>query len=179
MTDQIEKRPSLYGKEVVAAVVEEVFPKVLEWLGDGAPEPDDEEDMQHVKEQVAEAIEHGMYEGYETTRCLDSRYSWSVDGELVDIFEEAGWDAYRAHDDLVEQWAIQNGIVPTLAVGDKVSFYSMGKDYHGEITEVRTKTAQYTIFCEEMGHVRTIGNVRSDPRSTGVIIPYEETKAAS
>jgi hypothetical protein len=174
----METRPGLYCKEMITAVAEEIFPKVLEWLGDEAPLPDDTEELEHVKEQVTAAIDRGLYEGYESAHYLDSHYCWSVDADLVDVFEEASWVAYHKHDEMVEQWVTRNRIIPMLKVGDQVVFTSQFKEHRGEITEVREKTAQYTIFSEELGHVRKGGPASQGIQRTGTIIAYEDVKAA-
>jgi hypothetical protein len=174
----MENRPGMYGKEVVALVAEELVPEVLEWLkGFDSDDPcfTDPEEMEHLKKQVTKAVERGFYDAFDTAKYLSDN-GWEADGELVDIFEGAEPKAYFHHEKLVMKWVASNEIKPEFAIGDKVTFNN-GKMYQGEITEVRERTAQYTIFCEELGHKKP----SNEPgmRRLGSIIPFEDTKAVT
>lgn len=176
----MEKRPGLYSKEVVALVVEDVLPKVVAWLrelDENDPSFTDPEEMAHLKEQVTKAVERGYYDGFDTAKSL-SDSGWECDSELVDIFEETSWKAYRHHDAVVEQWVTRNEVKPELGVGGKVSFRDGNKEREGEVVEVRANLAQYTVFCEAMGHThKDAPTPKSGMRRSGVILPFEEVKA--
>ena len=176
MSEQ-EKRPSIYCQEVRDLVTEDALPKVLEWLrayDEGDPAFNDPEEMEHLKKQVARAVERGYYDGYDTATYLRDN-GWEVDGELVDVFEGVLWKSYNHHETIVAQWVARNAITPEFSIGDKVAFRDEGKDCEGVVKEIRTKTAQYMVFCESLGHgVRKGGVTR-----LGTYVPFEEAKRAS
>lgn len=177
----MEERPSLYGQEVTSLVAADIFPKVLEWLkGFDSKDPafSDEEEMAHLRKQVQDAVEDGMYDSYQTAKYLDN-LGWAVNSELVELFEEASWSAYRHHEKLVAEWVAKNSIKPELAVGDRATFRAQLREYEGEVIEISDKTAQYTIFCEALGHVRRGLESRQGISRYGCIIPFEDTKRAS
>jgi hypothetical protein len=116
-------------------------------------------------DQIAEAVEYEM-DAFRATKTLDDD-GWSGDKALVDMMERIISIKEEALLEAIEKWVADNNIKADIAIGERVKFRSFGKEYTGEITNIYDKRAEYCIYCEQLGHVKS-GN-----GSHGVIIPFE------
>lgn len=60
---------------------------------------------------------------------------------------------------------------PTFAVGDKVKALYQRKTVEGEIARINAEKAEYTVFCESLGHVKTGCGIN------GLIVGFEKVEA--
>ena len=148
-------RPTCTDKEVKLLVVEAIMPEILQWLGETH---DFDNDKEEVTKQLLETIAYHK-DGYEMAKDLDDNESWASNSELVDVLDGLGFR--NVLDKVTLLWIKDNDVKPLFKVGDKVQVN--GKDvsgraakkiYNGEITAIQP-TGTYTVFIEELGHVRT------------------------
>lgn len=165
MTNTVE-RPKPNCKEVVRLAAEMLLPKVIEWLKEGGDDRAEEERDQ-ILDDLADAIEYED-DGFRIAEQLKSNHYWEPDAGLVEILDRHyKYDAYK---DLVKKWVKENDIKPELAIESSVTVTVKGKSVNGIITNINNDTAEYTVCCESLGHVRSgIG-------THGTILPYEEVK---
>jgi hypothetical protein len=163
MTTTLPHRPSRTDFQVITVAAKALVSKVQNWCNDDAST--DDETLQHLMD----ALQYGDTDGYKLASRLEDRHGYDPDEELVDILSAASFKIYDAHKEAVRKWVAENNIQPQFAVGQivkyKVNRYS--KSQTGEITKIDTETAQYTIFDESAGHVRSgVGTI-------GFVVPYE------
>lgn len=164
----VPKRPSLYDDVVLDEAARLLLPAVLAWLGRHV----DDDAEPAIFRQVTSVLRYGGG-SYQMARRLEDE-GWSVDGELVDIFESSAlYDAYVV---AVRSWVTIHGIKPDRKIGDVVQFRHQDDEFRpcqkrGEIVGIYTDEAQYTVFCADDRHVWTgIG-------THGHVIPYEDIVA--
>jgi len=99
---------------------------------------------------------------------------YCVDEDLTDVFE----NLWAVKDEILKReivnWVKTDKIEPNFKIGDIVQFnqfdryLSANSLIKGEIVTIWEQTAQYTIYCEELGHVKT------GSRRRGTIKNYED-----
>jgi hypothetical protein len=146
-TTDPSKRPSQRSPEILEAAAVEL----LKTLAD--------KDTPHTDpsavDQVAKALNgSSSWDGYDICRELESRFYWQPDAQMVDTFDGAFSVILQAHRAKVASWVSEKDIRPQKAVGDVVDVTYRGESYQGEITAVRTETAEYTVMIPALGHVR-------------------------
>lgn len=158
------KRPNYNSKEVGKLAAEMLLPEVIQWLKDDGDDRAEEERDQ-ILDNLIDSMEYES-DGFRIAEQLKSNHYWEPDARLVDILD--GNHKYDAHKDLVRKWVKENDIKPGLNLESKVTVNVKGKTVNGVIVRIDYDTAQYTVFCESLGHVREgVG-------THGVIFPYEE-----
>ncbi len=164
-------RPTMYDKNVIELVCQEIMPKIIDWLKQsGESDEHIENEREFIKADVIEALEYCHLGGYSSAQCLD-RKGWMPDAGLVEIFDDAIVDFTDAIKDLTREWVKLNGVTTTLNVGDIVTFKSPQKSSEhvtGEITKIFVDEARCLVYSEQLGHVKT------GPGSYGVYLPYEQ-----
>jgi len=172
MKDPVTKRPSRYDDGVNRAVAEALLPRVVRWL-EPAGGMLSEEEHREILEQLTAACNFND-DGYEVVKALDDRFMWDVDSELVGVLDAVPFERIGAHKKVVEAWVEQHGPAPKYSVGQRVAFRwpRCDKKVVGEVTRLEARTAQYVVFCEEIGHVR------SGTGTTGVYLNYEDVEPA-
>lgn len=116
-------------------------------------------------------------------------YPYAHTAEWVNILANRGWyfkddqdredfadeleyveEAIRHnHEQDIEDWILNNAILPRCLVGDEVHFEHRGQSYEGKIIEIRELRAQYVIYVAAMGHVEA-GQVGTQ----GLVLDYEK-----
>lgn len=161
-------RPKLYDDDVTSLYLDRLVPRVMEWLRSTGDVDSSDEYMSQLRSDIAEATDHSN-DGYEMARYLERHCYWECDSALVEILDGSMSLRLAAKYSLVEQWVLNNGIIPEYSVGQRVTFRNRGKIVDGEITKVEAKRAQYIVFCESLGHVRPPTN-----GTTGVYVGVED-----
>lgn len=92
----------------------------------------------------------------EKLRILDDA-GWTVDDEMLEAVQ--GFSCELEFEQLVKKWVEDFGVTAPLPVGEIVSFQHIvvktgWREVTGEIIRVDHETAVYTVFCEELGHIR-------------------------
>lgn len=107
-------------------------------------------------------------DGFRICRALESA-SWDCDAAMVAVMEKAAHYKYREHREAVAEWVKVFGVQPSMREGERVTFrHRGGKQHTGSVRSINAEQAQYTIFCEELGHVREgLG-------THGTILNYED-----
>lgn len=145
-------RPPRNDPAVRAAAVKQLVDECVKWDGDN-PDP--------AYWEKAFARISLSNNGYEIARDLDFHAGVAPDAELVEILDSASSYLWGAHDRAVEAWVEANGIVPTLAIGDRITCRSGT----GTISGIDTKSGRYVFVPEgEEERFKTGG---------GVLIEYE------
>lgn len=171
MTNTVE-RPKPNCKEVVRLAAEMLLPKVIEWLKEGGDDRAEEERDQ-ILDDLADAIEYED-DGFRIAEQLKSNHYWEPDAGLVEILDRHY--KYDAHKSLVKKWVKDNDIKPELELGAKVTVHNAlanfiaGKKIDGVITKIELDTAQYIVFSESEGHVR------SGVGTYGICVPFEDVE---
>jgi hypothetical protein len=164
------------NEEYIANYIsEKISKKILKWDSDGGGRLS----LDNIEEDIMKVISGVRnYDGYSLAKDFDSICGYMPDEELVNILSSCEHYRYEAEKKLTSEWVAENNIVPKFSIGDKVSFYydsgprkSENKLHAGEIVTVNDQLANYTIFCEEMGHIRSgMGKTGT----LGVIKHFEE-----
>ena len=109
---------------------------------------------------------HG--DGYKIARSLEKNMYFESDRELVDEMDVIPNKFSECLRENVENWVKDCEITPKYSIGDEVSVWVKNVNYIGEISKIYERTAEYSIFIEELGHVREgVG-------TTGTIKKFEE-----
>lgn len=147
-------RPRHSSREVRMAAAEKIADELLH----ERPEDFSDDERETMIRDLESAI--GFGDGYEIARDLEYR-GWCPDRELVEKLD-GGYHLHNAYDEAVRLWVVRHQIHPQFAVGDRVVYdWYRGREYskrvpiEGEITRVERFKAQYLIFVESEGHVRT------------------------
>jgi hypothetical protein len=107
-------------------------------------------------------------DGYELARDLEKEMDVQSDSELVDDMNSISYHCHSCLRENVENWVKDCEITPKYSIGDEVSVWVKNVNYIGEISKIYERTAEYSIFIEELGHVREgVG-------TTGTIKKFEE-----
>jgi len=69
----------------------------------------------------------------------------------VDFWWNYFWDEEKT---IIKKWVMINEITPKYKLGEQVSFTYRREDFQGEVTNIDTEYAQYTIFIPSKGHVK-------------------------
>lgn len=161
-------RPGSHDPAVLAAAAREL----AKTLAERFPE------FRGIEERTAKQLEDEIWleDGYEIARNLD-RAGWAVDEQLVDALSMASICIQDAHEEAVAAWVKAMQIEPLFEIGARVVFTdrsgrsAKGKTIHGEVYEINREQAEYSVFCKSLGHVR------GDVGTQGVILSFEDVKA--
>lgn len=107
-------------------------------------------------------------DGYTLARDLEENMGINSNKELVDILDNIDFECIKCLDKNIEKWVEDCNITPKHKIGDEVRVKVKNVEYIGEITSIYNKTASYSIFIEELGHVK------NGPGVLGTIKPFEE-----
>jgi len=158
-------RPRLSSDTISKHVADILLPRVLLWL----KEDPASDEVERIRDEVYNAIRRAPHgDSYRIANYLEERYYWSVDSDLVHIFEEVSFISFKKHDELVAAWVQESGVKPKFSVGAKVSFKDDGDTYSGEVTRVNARLGTYVVFCQDLGHVK------SGTGTLGVVLPFED-----
>lgn len=89
--------------------------------------------------------------------------------DFADELEYVETAIRQDHEQDIEDWILNNAILPRFLVGDSVDFEHRGDPYVGKIVEIRELRAQYVIYVAAMGHVEA-GQVGTQ----GLVLDYEK-----
>lgn len=92
------------------------------------------------------------------------------DDELVKIMAQVAKKKTEVYHRLIKSWVKDNCVSTTKRVGDKIKFMREGALETGVISRIETDTAQYIVFCEHLGHVKSGLGVQ------GIYVNYEDVK---
>lgn len=153
------KRPTIRDERVLQAAAKELLAEFNKGTGEGLSEDD-------ALYSIVEAITWED-DGFRICRELENN-GWDCDAEMVDIMDNAAAYKYRHHRELLAEWVKENSITPPLCVSARVRFVHRGEQRVGTIRSINADAAEYTVFCEELGHVREgLG-------THGTIVKYED-----
>jgi hypothetical protein len=93
-------------------------------------------------------------DGYQIARRLEKDMYYEPDVHLVDDMDMLPNRCRQCLCEEVEKWVIDCEITSKYQVGDEVKATVRNVEYIGEIAAVNSKDATYTIFIQELGHVR-------------------------
>lgn len=165
------KRPTGTEQLVRDTAARAVLSEIMVWLdaqGDGDSEAVVLKELAKVSTEI---------DGFRAAEALRLRFHWDVDSGLVELLDRLIDAARDARHRLTEIWVRETGVAPTFERGSKVRFEAWRKSEGwggatGEVTEIDEGRAVYTIYCEELGHVRQgVG-------THGLIVPFESVRAA-
>jgi hypothetical protein len=157
----MNKRPKYSSPETNNFFHDIVEAKLKKILGD------DYDDLENAIDDVMDALEYEQ-DPYIVTKQLDEA-GWDADSNLYAAMDDLISKKYEAYKMAIEKWVQDNQIKPDCVVGDTVKFKSKGKEYTGQIITVYENRAEYSVFCEEMGHVKG-----ANCGTRGIILGYEE-----
>lgn len=163
------KRPTQKDESIIAAAVDELWPRIAAWLGD---DPLDETDVAEHKQSLADALKWSGGDAYRAARSLEND-GWDVDEDLVDELRSVTlWDAEKA---AVRAWVASGGVVADLPAGTKVRHPSL--DGHvGTIIDPEwgnpRAEGQYLVRCEALGH----GVRRGGVLTHGSLLNHEDVE---
>jgi hypothetical protein len=93
--------------------------------------------------------------------------AWGIEGSasLVSTMDSIWVHTSRAHKMCVKEWVKTNGIKPRFKVGDTVNFCrwqsTLKPVNKGEVIEINKEEGRYSIYSEELGHVREGNGTRA------------------
>lgn len=136
-----------------------------------------EENDDEMIDNVVSAIRYEV-DGYAICRELES-LGWDPDAALVEVFDHAEADKRSVLDKAVLQWVLDTQVTLRFPVGAKIEFFDRSRATRitGEILKLDPQRAQYTVFCEALGHVRKGSGVRGVIRNDEDCELLEETVA--
>jgi hypothetical protein len=122
----------------------------------------DNEDMnqEELEEFVGDLKNNFSYfdlfheDGYKIARSLEKNMHFDPNVDLVDDMDMISHRCRECLREEVEKWVIDCEITSKYQVGDEVKATVRNVEYIGEIAAVNSKDATYTIFIQELGHVR-------------------------
>jgi hypothetical protein len=172
----MKTRPTLIAAAAEAA--QEISKRVIEWLEEAGEQVTSDGSEAEIEGHVKQVIEKNIHnlDGYELAKEMEDRFYYEPDSDLVEIMDNAHCAVLDAHDRIVEKWIVENSIKPRFAIGARVSFKRNQGDkllYNGEIVHINEKQGKYTVFCEDLGHVR------SGCGTHGVVLPFEAVEQES
>lgn len=137
-------RPKINDKKVHTKFVEALLPKVLRWLKSQGDNPPDSE-IDHIKSELFNATQYD-YDGHRIAMRLNV-IGWETDLELSEILDSASnFLRFETRDKLIEEWIVQQVVLPEYSVGTRVSFQvGLGASSEGVITAINEKRATYSI----------------------------------
>lgn len=144
-------RPKIFDENNLEITLDSILPKVMTWLRKNR---DDMSTVEEVRRVLADAIEFED-DSRRIVNYLADHYCWDVNRELQSIMDCVADARRSAHKDLTNKWVLHNGITPRYSAGQRVNFKKDGKTIEGEVLKVLEETAEYLIFCNSLGHVRT------------------------
>ena len=172
MTFIKDPRPDKNNESVIKEAVDMLYPDIAKWLVDGGDKVETEEEIESIKKDVVSSVKYSycsLHDAYEICKHLDG-YGWVPDQELVDIMSNFSFKFESAYSKQLLKWIGENNIRPKFSVGDKVKFKVLGGIQGGEISKVYEDRAQYSIYCESLGHVKT------GTGTHGVILNFEDVE---
>jgi hypothetical protein len=155
MEKQIPERP----KRLTDAAAKRAAHRMLEILAqyNYPVAPDD-----YSVEAMAKIMSFSTQDGYDLARRMEDADILDrndIDTVMVGLLDD---DASHVLNDEIKNdfkmWVIENGIVPTMGVGDKVKVVDGYPDkdlrgQEGEIIEVQANIAKYVVMFPGLGHV--------------------------
>ena len=153
-------RPRIYDEGNLIATAKR-FAKELREHFEG------EGELESYERDIAKALAFTDFDGYRIAKSLD-QIGYEVDAGVVEIFDNAFSVAREENRKRIKQWVIDSGIHPTFEVGALVKASDMGKIVDGEIVRIDAAQAEYVVFCESLGHVRSGSGTR------GIYVPFEK-----
>lgn len=158
----MKNRPKLSDDAVRDAVVEALLESVMQWreieiCGDA-----------EEKEEVVADLKKALgwdYDGYQIAKNLDGR-GWDPDAALVDILDNAGGAARKAHGDLCRAW-----VAAEKREGPAVGAAVVVQNKAGVVVR-NEPDGRSLVRVPELGHV-------AEGRGChGVFVPWEELQSA-
>lgn len=170
-------RPKYSDPRIIVALAKHYAPRVSEWLAAGGDCPG----LEEVEEQVHEVLDSVFdFDPYTIARGFEHTHCYAPDKEFVDIFDTVDYKRSEEFRFITEQWVQENGIVPYLEKGDRVTVdYRDGwttKEATGTIIEVRQKTGVYVVNVPELGHVDPD---KGGSGTLGLHVYFENTRKAA
>jgi hypothetical protein len=107
-------------------------------------------------------------DGYTLARDLERHMNINSNKELSDVMDNIKFECIKCLDENIEKWVKDCNITPKYKIEDEVKVTIKNVEYIGEITQIYHKKASYSIFVEELGHVKHGSGV------LGVIKPFED-----
>jgi hypothetical protein len=159
---QTINRPTLYDQDISLIVSREIAENINK-NGMGG-------DVGEMAEDIFDVISGSPYaDGYVLAKTLEDDHHW--DGVDLSLAEELDYASSILSGYVREKtalWVKQNDIRPKRGVGDIVEIKMQHKKYTGEIVKIDAEQAEYVVFVEECGHVK------SGQGTNGFIIKFEE-----
>jgi len=134
-----------------------VYINMAELINDWDCEDMNQEELEEFVEELKEnftASDLFNSDGYELARDLEKEMGIQSDSELVDDMNSVSYNCHSCLRVNVEKWVKDCEITPKYSIGDEVSVWVKNVNYIGEISKIYERTAEYSIFIEELGHVR-------------------------
>ena len=161
--DIASPRPKYWSDENLDAVVEKLFPRVVEWLGNDYREAEADK----IRAELRDAIDStfGQLDGYQIAKNLEDRANWDgINSDLVETLEMADVFFYDAHRAAIKAWVERFDIKPTFAVGQSfklpATWFGHGDKFEkfgdvvATISEINAEQATYTLNCPALGHAK-------------------------
>lgn len=140
----MQTRPTINDDRVITIAAQALLDQLV---ADGA-EFDDTDDTLH---DLTQALTMET-DGYHIGRYLEDE-GWTMHAGLIEIFDEAMDLRLEAHRQLVREWVLNEGILPTRQLGDTVTIDHQGQRVVGVIDRIDTRQGTYLVRCHSLGHV--------------------------
>lgn len=140
-----------------SADITSVYIEMAELINDWDNQDMDQEEFEEFVEDLKDNFSsYDLFnkDGYKIARKLEKDMYFEPDVSLVDDMDMISNKCRECLGREIQQWVVDCQITPKYEVGDEVKVTVRGVEYIGEISQIYEKTAEYSIFIEELGHVR-------------------------
>jgi hypothetical protein len=145
-------RPTSDSVDITSVYVE-MAELINDWDGEKMNQEDFEEFVGDLKRTFS-VFDLFHEDGYKIARSLEKEMHFDPDSILVGEMDMISHKCRECVRREVEKWIIDCEITPKYEIGNEVKATVRNVEYIGEIAAINLKDATYTIFIQELGHVR-------------------------
>jgi len=144
-------RPTIHTIDISSVYVK-MAKAITEWLNESFKPEEFENLVEELKENF-EASDLFNSDGYELARDLEKDMGFDSNSQLVDDMDAIRYFCHSCLRENVEKWVQDCEIKPKYSVGDELNVLFKNVNYVGEISKIYERTAEYSIFIAELGHL--------------------------
>ena len=137
-------RPDYYGPKVKEVIIPDITKAIINFVRVSFT------DLEFYVEDVSNMLDEVITENFcDYSNYLSEVCGWKVDEQINSVLSRIPYMRHDAHQDLVHNWVLFNGIKPKYSVGQFVSFICKERGVlSGEITSVSFATAEYYLAAD-------------------------------
>jgi hypothetical protein len=158
-SDVVSPRPRRHDAPIVREAAEVIADRILGWFDETLSDEDLGNERKRLIDWLVDTIAYHD-NGYTMAKDIERELGYEADRQMVDILESVGPEIVRIHQREVAKWVESWGIELKFKGGDKVSYFERQDGYGkiqkviGEVSGCYEKTASYSVYVPEKGHVR-------------------------